>query len=180
MSMQICVLADSRLGSIEEWQKSIDAEGFPLRLSDDDPNRNLVARLREEETEIEYDIHDFQELKDTYKSVNFGRDWKYTIAFTWSSDFAEEIAAWMAATGYARAVDGVIFNEQEGKLFTPSEAAQIVRDIEQRQPDMETILRSVVQRLSAESPEAEAAMQAFLQRRFKKLARKPSKKSDGA
>jgi hypothetical protein len=168
MSMQICVLADSQLSSIAEWQKSIDAEGFPLRLSDPEPNRNLVARLRDEETSIEYGIYAFNELKDTYQHVNFGHDWKYVIAFTWSSDFAEGIAAWMAATAYARATDGIIFDEQEGKLFTPDESLQITRDIEQRWPEMEAMMRSYVERLSAKSSEAEAALRAFMQRRSKK------------
>jgi hypothetical protein len=168
MSMQICVLADSRLSSIAEWQKSIDAEGFPLQLSDAKPDRNLGARLREAETSIEYGIYDFGELQDTYKHVNFCHDWKYVIAFTWSSDFTEEIAAWMAATAYARATDGVIFDEQEGKLFTVDESVQITREIERRQPEMEAALRNFMQGLSAKSPEGEAAPRTFMQRRSTK------------
>lgn len=168
MAMQICVLADSRLSSIAEWQKAIDAEGFPLQLSDADPNRNLAARLRDEETSIEYGIYDFRELKETYKRVSFGRDWKYAVAFTWSSEFAEEIAAWMAATAYGRATGGVIFDEQEGKIFTPDESRQITRGIEERRPELEAALRSYVERLSAKSPEAEAALRAFMQRRSTK------------
>lgn len=168
MSMQICVLADSQLSSISEWQKAIDAERFPLRLSDADPTRNLAARLRDEETSIEYGIYDFGELKNTCGRVNFGRDWKYVIAFTWSSDFVQEIASWMAATAYARATDGIIFDEQEGKLFTPAESLEITRDIERRRPELEAVLRNYVEQLSAKSPEAEAALQAFMQRRFRK------------
>jgi hypothetical protein len=164
MAMQICVLCDGRLDSIAEWQNSIDAEGFPLRLSDTDPERNLSAHLRDEETSIEYDVHNFSELKDAYRHVSFGGDWKYAIAFTWSSDFAEEIAAWMAATAYARATNGVIFDEQEKKLFTPGESLQITREIERRRPEMEAILRTYVEGLAAKSPETEAALRTFMQR----------------
>ena len=162
--MQICVLTDSRLSSIAEWQKAIDAEGFPLRLSDADSNRNLAARLRDEETSIEYGIYDFRELNETYKHVSFGHDWTYAIAFTWSSNFAEEIAAWMGATAYARATDGAIFDEQEGKLFTPDESVQITREIERRRPEKEAILSAYVKRLAAKSPEAEVALRTFMQR----------------
>lgn len=151
MAMEICVLSDERLDSVAEWQKAINAEGFPLRLSDADPSRNLIAYLRDEETSIEYDIHDFSELKDAYRHVNFGRNWRYAVAFTWSSDFAEEIAAWMAATAYASATDGVIFDEQEGKLFTPDESRQITCGIEERRPELEAALRNFMQRLSAKS-----------------------------
>lgn len=166
--MQICVLTDARLTSIAEWQKSIDAEGFPLRLSDPQPDRNLVARLRDEETSIEYGIYDFSELEDTYQHLNFGHDWKYVVAFTWSSDFAEGMAVWMAATAYARATNGVIFDEQEGRLFTPEESLKITRDIEQRRPELEAMMQSHVERLSAKSPEAEAALRTFMQRRSTK------------
>ena len=168
MAMQICVLCDDRLGSIAEWQRSIDAEGFPLRLSDADPERNLAAQLGDEETSIEYGVYDFSELKDAFEHVNFGRDWKYAVAFTWSSDFAEEIASWMAATAYAHATNGRIFDEQEAKIFTPEESLKIISDTEQRRPAMEAIVRNYVGQLSAKSPEAEAALRAFLQRRVAK------------
>lgn len=168
MSMQICVLADSRLSSIAEWQKAIDAEGFPLQLSDVDPNRNLAARLRDEETNIEYSVHDFGQLKATYKHVNFGYDWTYAISFTWSSDFAEEIAAWMAATAYARATNGVIFDEQEAKIFTPEESLKIAYEIEQRRPAMEAMLRNYIDQLEAKSPETKAELESFMRRRSTK------------
>jgi hypothetical protein len=168
MSMTICVLANSQLSSISEWQKAIDAERFPLQLSDADPTRNLAARLRDEETSIEYGIYDFGELKDTYKHVNFGRDWKYVVAFTWSSDFAEGIASWMATTAYARATEGIIFDEQEGRLFTPAESLEIACDMERDRPELEAALQRYVEQLSAKSPEAEAALRTFMQRRSTK------------
>jgi hypothetical protein len=169
MSMQICVLTDSQFRSIAEWQKAIDAEGCPLRLSGPEPGRNLVARLRETETSIEYGIYDFGELKSTYEHVNFGHDWKFVIAFTWSSDFIEEIAAWMAATAYAHATEGVVFDEQEGKLFTPEESLQVTRDIERREPEMKVALQSFVEGLSAKSPQAQSALRDFLEKRSPKL-----------
>jgi hypothetical protein len=172
MAMQICVLSDERLNSIAEWQKSIDAEGFALQLSDAEPERNLVARLRGEETSTEYDVHDFSELKDAFGHINFGRNWRYAITFTWSSDFAEEIAAWMAATAYARATNGVIFDEQEGKIFTPEESLKIANDTEQRRPAMEAMLQNYIEQLSAESPEAEVALRSFMDRRSVKSKQK--------
>jgi hypothetical protein len=165
MAMQICVLTDSQLGSIAEWQKAIDAEGFPLRLSDADPDRNLAARLRDEETSIEYGIYDFEELKQANGHVSFGHDWTYAITFTWSSDFAEEIAAWMAAAAYAHATNGVIFDMQEGKIFTAAESLKIAREVEQRRPTLEAMLRDYIAQLSAKSPEAEQALREFMQRR---------------
>lgn len=168
MAMQICVLCDERIDSIAEWQKSIDAEGFALRLLDADPERNLSAYLRDEQTSIEYDVHNFGELKDSFRHVNFGRDWRYAVTFTWSSDFAQEIAAWMAATAYAGATNGAIFDEQIGRVLTPEESTKIVRNLEQRRPAMEAMLRDYIDQLEAKSPDAKAALESFMRHRSTK------------
>jgi hypothetical protein len=168
MAMQLCVLSDDKLNSITEWQKALDAEGFPLQLSNRNSDHNLAARLRDEETSIEYDIHDFKELKAAYRHVNFGSNWTYAIPFTWSSNFAEEIAAWMASTAYARATHGVIFDEQEAKIFTPDESHKIACEIEGRRPEMEAMFKHYVQQLSLRSLEAEVALRNFMQRRLGK------------
>ena len=52
MSMEICVLSDARLASIAEWQISIEAERFPLRLPQEEPlaesgGGNLLVQLRD-------------------------------------------------------------------------------------------------------------------------------------
>lgn len=172
MAMEIFVLSDERLNSISEWQKSIDTEGFLLRLSDADPKRNLIAYLGTEQTSIEYNVQDFGEMKDAYSHINFGHNWLYAVTFTWSSDFAEEIASWMAATAYARATNGVIFDEQEGKIFTPEEAFKITRETEQRRPAMEAVLRNYIEQLAAASPEAAAALRSFMERRSTKSNQK--------
>jgi hypothetical protein len=172
MAMYMSVLSDERLNSNAEWQKAIDAEEFSLRLFDgkhaDADNGNLSVWLDDEETSIEYGVYDFSELREDFEHINFGRDWKYAISFTWSSSFAEEIAAWMAATAYARVTGGVVFDQQEGKLFTPDEALAMTREIERRRPELEAILRSFVEQRIAESPASEEALLAFMQRRLRK------------
>lgn len=171
MAMQICVLTDERIESPAEWQKAIDSEGFSLRLSDADATRNLAAYLDEEETSIEYGVHDFRELRDVYNHINFGHEWRYAIAFTWSSSFAEELAAWMAATAYAYATKGVIFDEQEGTVLSPEEARQVTCEIQRRRPEMERVIRSYTEGIKAKSPEAEAALSDFMRRRLWKSKR---------
>jgi hypothetical protein len=152
MSMEICVLSDVRLASIAEWQTSIEAESFPLRLPREKPlsksdGGNLRVQLRDKETMIEYSVVEFSELEEMYRNVNFGRVWTYVIAFIWSSAFAEEIAAWMAATAYARATGGFVFDEGEGKLLTPTEALGVVVELERSLPEKEVALQIFLQQL---------------------------------
>jgi hypothetical protein len=168
MSIEISILSDIRLSSITEWQRLIELEGFPLRLCDDgrlaEDGGSLTAQLRAKPISIEYRNEDFYPLKNLYKDVNFGSDWKYVLAIPWISGFDVLTAAWMAATAYARATGGVVFDPQEGKVFDPSEAFKIVQEIDRKRPEAEATLRGFIQRLSAKSPEAEAALRTFLQR----------------
>jgi hypothetical protein len=152
VSMEICVLSDVRLVSIAEWQTSIETERFPLLLPREKTlaksgGGNLRVQLRDKETMIEYSVVDFSELEETYRNVNFGRVWKYVMAFIWSSAFAEEISAWMAATAYARATSGLVFDEHDGKLLTPAESLGVVLELERSLPEKETALQSFLQLL---------------------------------
>jgi hypothetical protein len=172
MSIEIYVLSDTQLNSIAEWQDAIDAEEFPLHLANDVPldgrGGSLVAHLRDGATCIEYRVEDFDRLKECYKKINFGRDWKYLLAIPWIHGFDGLTAAWMAATAYARATSGVVFDPQESKLFDPAEACKVIEEMERTRPEAEKTLRNHVEQLSAKSPETRAALQAFMQRRSTK------------
>lgn len=134
MSMEICVLSDKQVHSIPEWQGAIDAEGFPLRLSDEtsfsEINGFLPALLREQETGFECCHVEPREIIDTYQDINFGHDWKYVLVFVWGGDFVEMQATWMAATAYARVTEGIVFDNQAGGLLSPTQSLQEPRKIE--------------------------------------------------
>jgi hypothetical protein len=153
MSMTIYVLSDTRLRSIAEWQAAVDNEAFPLRFvpdgSDSKAVGNLRMQLRDKETEIECGFDDFDELEQTYPNVSFGHDWKYVLAFTWSTKIMQATATWMAATAYARAAAGVVFEAQEGKLLTAAQSLSMVREIERSLPEIEAMFEELAQQRSA-------------------------------
>lgn len=125
MTMQIYVLSDVRLKSISEWQNAIGREGFPLLLDDEDPR---------ELSEITCFVSAILEQKRTgfecYHSygVRFDRDWKYVLELVWGGDFTEMQAATMAATAYARATSGIVFDPQAGQFLTASKAFEAVQE----------------------------------------------------
>lgn len=155
MSIQICVFSNSHLNSIGDWQQSIDAEGFPLRLSSGQPfdkhSGTLTALLREKPVSFQYRMREAGGMIRFYKEINFGHDWTYVLALPWISGFDGLDAAWMAATAYARATGGVVLDPQEGKLFGPEKALQVVKDMERTRPDAEGAVRNFVQQLSPKS-----------------------------
>jgi hypothetical protein len=79
---------------------------------------------------------------------NFDHPWSFALGFRWIGDSAELQAAWMAATAYAAATGGIVFDHEEGKVLTPQEAREVVRDIVRDLPAMETILREVMKKLA--------------------------------
>jgi hypothetical protein len=138
MAMEFWVLSDQQLNSIAEWQSAIDAEDFPLRLSDDKPFENLngflPAHLRGEPTGFECSHWPAGEFMRDMTKIDFGRDWRYVLAFRWRGDFNELRAAWIAGSAYAHATAGIVFDDQEGKVRTAAEALKAAR-IEYEAPD---------------------------------------------
>jgi hypothetical protein len=152
MSMDIYVLSDSRLGSISDWQIAINGEGFPLRLSDEvqlETARGfLPADLRDQPSGFECYHDDVRELMGTYGQIDFGQ-WRHALGFRTGSDIKELLAAWMAATAYARAANGVVFDPQESKIFTPQQALDVTRNIEKDLPSFERAMREFAKKIGA-------------------------------
>jgi hypothetical protein len=135
MTMQIYILSDVQLKSISDWQRAIEREGFSLSLADDTDfwrgSGFWPARLEQQSTGFErYNINP-KELFDTYREIQFGRQWKYVLELVWGGDLRQMQAATMAATAYARATDGVVFDPQAGQFLTASEAFEAVQESKQ-------------------------------------------------
>lgn len=139
--MELWVFSDKQLDSIAEWQDAIDAEDYPLKLDDKAPLKSiegfLPAHLRGELTGFECCHEDPRKLISGNSDLNFGHDWKYVLAFRWvGSKVNEQRAAWMAGVAYARATEGIIFDDQEGKFRSATEARDVVRDVELDMPEI--------------------------------------------
>ena len=137
MAMELQVFSDRRLKSTTDWQHQINTEGFPLRLAEHvslPTVKGLVpANLGDEQIGFECYHDNAKATVEFLGSDNFSHAWRYALGFRWRGVFSELQAAWMAATAYAAATDGIIFDHEEGKALTPRQArdmvAQIIRDI---------------------------------------------------
>jgi len=127
MSMELRIFSDRHLNTIGEWQDAIVAEALPLQLSGarslDAVNGFLPSYLRGKLTGFECNSWNAKDVMAEYPGVDFGREWKYALALRWLGSKRDEmLAAWMAATAYAQATDGVVFDELDGKIRTASQA----------------------------------------------------------
>jgi hypothetical protein len=152
MAMEIYALSDRQLNSLADWQRAINAEGFPfpLQLSANTPFADLSGflpvRYENVQTGFECDHWDPRSIITEYPDIGFGHPWKYALAFRFGAKPGELESAWMAATAYARATRGVVFDTEEGKLFKPDEAAQVIRKIENNRPLRATIDKAIKQK----------------------------------
>lgn len=152
MAMELWVLSDKQLASIAEWQTAIDAAEFPLVLSDGRPlheiNGFLPARLRTQPTGFECSRWPAAEFMRDMSMVDFGHAWRYALALRWRANFNELRAAWIAGAAYAGATDGIVFDDQEGKIRNAAEArATARREYEAPDPIIGSSIDRVLQKL---------------------------------
>lgn len=144
MSMEIQVFSDRRLVAIEEWQRAIEAERYPLRLATDlclaTAEGFLPAQLNGKDAGFECFHDNAAEAMKLLGEQKFDRPWQFALGLRWIGSSMEELlSAWMAATAYAAAAEGVIFDHEEGRVFMPEEARNTVRNIERDIPLMDVM-----------------------------------------
>jgi hypothetical protein len=156
MSMEIYVLSDRRLASVDAWQKAIDQGGFPLRLSTETPLAKLHGALpvvlERLQTAFECDHRSATALMAETPSVDFGRAWTYALAFRWGGDVYAGASAYAAAAAYAAATGGAVLDCQEGKLISADRAADVSRELTGGKAVVDEAIRWVVEQFKKDRP----------------------------
>ena len=138
MSIEIFVLSDRRLNSVEDWQNAIDKEGLNLKLDRSrafaELSGHLPALRGNDVAGFECDHWNVADVIECSPDVDFGRPWSQCLAFRFGGDFLALWGANAAATAYARATNGVVFDAESGEVLTPDEAVKLVRHIEHDLP----------------------------------------------
>jgi hypothetical protein len=155
MAMELHVFSDRQFSSIAEWQRAIDIEKYPLRLAADvqfaSAQGFLPATLNGRQTGFECYHDDAMGTMKFLGNDHFGHRWGFALGFRWRGDFDELEAAWMAATAYAAGTDGVIFDHQEGKQFTPAQARDVIDGIIRDRPRAEAHVEEVKRKFASKS-----------------------------
>jgi hypothetical protein len=151
--MELWILSDKQLGSITQWQAAIDRNGYPLRLSVEKPlealDGFLPSSLRGELTGFECHLENAAAFQQHNPDFHFDRSWKYVLAIRWlGSKRSELAAAWMAGSAYAQATDGIVIDDQEGKVRDAVEAGDLARRIfDAPEVDIKPIVDDVMRKL---------------------------------
>lgn len=149
MSMELYVLSERRLESIEAWQESLDNDRHPLRLSAERPLADVKGAvpvwLQGHATSFECDHWNKLDLIRTYPDMDFS-NFAHVLAFRWGADVNAGMAAYMAASSYARATGGAIFDCQEGRFISPQRASIIASEIERNRAQIDAAVQHVLQK----------------------------------
>jgi hypothetical protein len=171
IAMELFVLSDRRLASIAEWQRAISAEGFHLVLSTQTQfdaldgflpaellDGFLPAELVEKQTGFECAHRDPQTLISEHPKFEIAARRSYALAFRWDGlDIFQTAAAWMAGAAYAKAADGMLFDDGVGgRPINPQRAVQYARNLEKNaqvirsMPGMEADLKFVLSEMNTD------------------------------
>ena len=152
MSMDIFVLSDRRLNSLDEWQRCIDAEGRGLALqtdaSIDELHGFLPVRLAGVSTGFECGPCDVREVMKLYRGVDFGREWECGLVFVWRS-LDECLTALLAAAAYAKATDGIVFDTHDGTVMSPKRTLELADELQREMPNLRATVEAMVSKLTS-------------------------------
>jgi hypothetical protein len=138
------------------------SEGFHLVLSTqtqfDALDGFLPAELVEKQTGFECARRDPQTLISEHPKFEFAARWRYALAFRWDGrDIFQTPAAWIAAAAYAKAADGVLFEDSvHGRPTTSQRAVQFAHNLEKNiqvirdMPEVEAAVQLVLKEMNAE------------------------------
>lgn len=155
---EIFVFSDRRVGSMADWQRAIDNEGFALKLSTnsvtDELTGFLSAKLGNKDAGFECDQADAATLMARYPDVDFGHAWRFARVFRGDPDLKSNIASWVGAVIFAKVTGGKIFDPRDRKLYAPEQALDPLREFERDILQVEDELKKLRERprrLSASS-----------------------------
>lgn len=152
MSMEMHVLSPRRLLSIHQWQQAIDDLRFSIKVSDEVPIERVSGYLpviwKDKSTGFECDHWSIEDIRETYQDLEIP-NYEYALAFRWGGDFNELVAAMQSAAAYAFATDGVVFDCQEGELYSAVRSVEIARETEAALPQAEATMPKALTELSS-------------------------------
>lgn len=120
--------------------RGIEREGADLRLDASRPiealNGHLPAYRGEQLAGFECDHWDTADIIESCPDIDFGRRWSRALAFRFGGDEFALWGAFAAATAYAPATGGVVFDSESGELLSPDQAIVIARACERSLPQV--------------------------------------------
>jgi hypothetical protein len=132
MSSEIHVLFRGALPHLKALSVAMAELGFPFKVryaggSMEQQRGFMTMWFRREETGVEFDVFEGRAAVEELGGKEIDPRYDRSGNFRWSGDDDEMLAGLCAAAALAKLVDGLIFDEQDGRLLSVDEAVEQAR-----------------------------------------------------
>src|SRR5438876_878009 len=131
MAMEMHVFFRGRLPNKRELSRAMADLGFPLTIAAGSLEKQrgfMPMRLRREETGVEFDVFNDRTAVEQLGGKAVDPSFERSANFRWGGDEDEMLAGVCAAAALAKLTNGIVFEEQEGRLLSVDEAIALARD----------------------------------------------------
>ena len=135
MAMESHVFFCGKLPTKAALTRAMKELGFPLAVMErgslEHQRGSMAMKLRQEETGVEFDVFDGRANVEELAAEDAGKvdpSFDRSANFRWVGE-DETVAAWCAAAALARLTDGIVRDDEEGKLLSPDAAVRMARKI---------------------------------------------------
>jgi hypothetical protein len=107
------------------------ALGFPLTVAAGSLERQrgfMPMRLRREESGVEFDVFEDREVVEELAGKDIDPSFDRSANFRWAGSEDEMLSGLCAAAALAKLVNGIVLEEQEGKLLSADEAIALAHE----------------------------------------------------
>jgi hypothetical protein len=134
MSMEIHVLFRGKLPSKAALQAALRELGFPFSIkpatgSLERQNGFMPMLLDKEETGAEFDVFEGRAAVEEIGGKDVDPRFDRVANFRWGGSMHECASAVCSAAALAKLVSGVVFDDEEGKLFSIDQAIAVARQV---------------------------------------------------
>lgn len=150
MSMEIYLLTNETIPSLQGWQDAVDALKFDVVFVDQQELPTKEIRIQAEcqgkPVLLEIERANLADVRDTFPAVGFPESVSFVHALRWSKTLEGGLAAYEAAAAYVGAAKGLMIDTEEGKLNTPARAIEIARDMSAKMPELQKLFTNLTAR----------------------------------
>jgi hypothetical protein len=150
MSMEIYLLTNETIPSLQAWQSIVDALKFDVRFVDQRELPTKEIRIKAEcqgkPVLLEIERVDLAYMRDIFPDVEFPDGVSFVHTLRWNKTLEGGLAAYEAAAAYIGAVKGLMIDTEENELKTPARAIEIARDMSVRMPEMQKLFSDIIAR----------------------------------
>jgi hypothetical protein len=131
MAVEMHVFFRGKLPDKRALSRAMAALGFPLTVPAGSLERQcgfMPMRLRREESGVEFDVFEGRETVEELAGKDIDPSFDRSANFRWAGSEDEMLSGLCAAAALAKLVNGIVLEEQEGKLLSADEAIALARE----------------------------------------------------